>query len=262
MANLRPLRKFLRIVLEAAFPGTAVTRWWRIYSGALLITVEPNQCNTRNCCHLTPAIILNTNQRDLLKLDLLQFYSFHSFPNIPSISHPLRVRVTCLTSLPMALLVTHCCGHILHCSPSKAMAHAVPHLDHPPLKRVQALALPSLYHHISSVRPALTILFNTATAPKAHHFLAPVPTGGLSIILITMWLNLYFKEHSVEKLLTYKHPSEMCSPAFSWVPRPGSRNRTSLLLQEAPPTIPSLSHQKDWHDDLCAWFELHVSRIV
>lgn len=155
MAALRPLRKFLKIVLEAAFPGTAVTRLWGTYSGAPLITVEPNQHNTRNCCHLTPAIILNTNQSDLLKLDLLQFYSLHSFPQIPRVSHPLRVRVTSLTSLPKALLVTHCCGHIPHCSPFKAMAHAVPHLDHPPLKRVQspcpAKSLPP--HQLSEASP-------------------------------------------------------------------------------------------------------------
>lgn len=165
MANLRPLRKFLKIILETAFPGTAVNRLWGIYSRALPITVEPNQDNTRKCCHLTPALILNTNQSDLLKLDLPQFYSFHSFPKIHRVSHPLRVRVkgvcgapvTSLTSLSMALLVTHCCNHIPPCSHCKALAYAIPHLDHPPLRHAQGPCPPLLKslpsHQLSEASP-------------------------------------------------------------------------------------------------------------
>lgn len=79
MANLRPLRKFCKTLLEAIFPGTAVNWLWGAYSSPP-IAVEPVQQD--ELLQADPAEILNTNHGDLLELDLLQVGSFHSFSHI------------------------------------------------------------------------------------------------------------------------------------------------------------------------------------
>lgn len=73
------LGKFCKTVLEAVFPGTAVT--WVM--GNILrppITVEPVQ--HEELLQADPAEILHTNHGDLSELGLLQVGSFHSFPHI------------------------------------------------------------------------------------------------------------------------------------------------------------------------------------
>lgn len=133
-------------------------------------------------------------------------------------------------------LTTHCSpGHSL--LTPQGLCCAIPHLDHLPsdTHRAPSLSSSGLYPYISW-KPAFTIL--QPTHPQVHHSLAPVPIGGFSIILITIWPTLYFSEHFIEKSLIYKKcPSQLCSPAFSRVPRLGSRNRAipSCCSQPLPP---------------------------